>query len=81
MVPAFKLCCDELIIKWEETFKGESSCEIDVWPYFQSLTSDVISRTAFGSSYEEGRKIFDLQREQAELIITASRSVYIPGSQ
>ncbi|GKA12103.1 cytochrome P450 CYP72A219-like protein [Tanacetum coccineum] len=81
MVPAFNLCCDEMITKWEETLKGESSCEIDVWPHLQSLTSDVISRTAFGSSYVEGRKIFDLQREQAELIITASRSIYIPGSQ
>nr|GEZ71022.1 cytochrome P450 CYP72A219-like [Tanacetum cinerariifolium] len=81
MVPAFNLCCDEMITKWEETLKGESSCEIDVWPHLQSLTSDVISRTAFGSSYVEGRNIFDLQREQAELIITASRSIYIPGSQ
>lgn len=29
----------------------------------------------------EGSKIFELQREQVELIITASRSIYIPGSQ
>jgi len=50
-----------------------------VWPFFQSMTSDVISRTAFGSNYEEGRKIFQLQAEQAAYTIQASASVYIPG--
>ncbi|KAF5801435.1 putative secologanin synthase [Helianthus annuus] len=80
MVPAFYVSCDEMVNKWEETLKEESSCEMDVWPHLQALAADVISRTAFGSSYVEGRKIFELQREQAELIITASRSIYIPGS-
>ncbi|KAM0016024.1 putative 11-oxo-beta-amyrin 30-oxidase [Helianthus debilis subsp. tardiflorus] len=80
MVPAFYVSCDEMVNKWEETLKEESSCEIDVWPHLQKMAADVISRTAFGSSYVEGRKIFELQREQAELIITASRSIYIPGS-
>ncbi|XP_076906168.1 cytochrome P450 CYP72A219-like [Bidens hawaiensis] len=80
MVSAFYVSCDEMINKWEETLKEESSCEMDVWPHLQTMAADVISRTAFGSSYVEGRKIFELQREQAELIITASRSIYIPGT-
>ncbi|XP_071701942.1 cytochrome P450 CYP72A219-like [Rutidosis leptorrhynchoides] len=81
MVPVFYESCNEMISKWEEAFKDKSSCEIDVWPHFQTMTSDVISRTVFGSSSGEGRKIFQLQQEQVELIITASRSIYIPGSQ
>ncbi|XP_023736519.1 cytochrome P450 CYP72A219 [Lactuca sativa] len=81
MVPAFYVSCDEMIKKWEDTLKEESSCEMDVWPHLTTMTSDVISRTAFGSSFVEGKKIFELQRELAELIITASRSIYIPGSQ
>ncbi|KAM7503154.1 hypothetical protein LguiB_002058 [Lonicera macranthoides] len=55
------------------------SFELDVWPYLKTLSSDAISRTAFGSSYEEGRKIFQLQKEQAELAIQAALSLYIRG--
>ncbi|KAL4575517.1 hypothetical protein LXL04_022364 [Taraxacum kok-saghyz] len=80
MVPAFYVSCSEMIEKWEQMVTNESSCEVDVWPHLQTFSSDVISRTAFGSSFEEGRKIFELQREQAELIIKAAQSVYIPGS-
>nr|XP_043631610.1 cytochrome P450 CYP72A219-like [Erigeron canadensis] len=80
MVPAIYMSCAELVNKWEEMLPKESSCEIDVWPYLQRLSADVVSRTAFGSSFEEGRKIFELQRELAELVIQALQSIYIPGS-
>ncbi|KAL7610676.1 hypothetical protein Lser_V15G10999 [Lactuca serriola] len=79
MLPAFYVSCSEMINKWEELTKERSS-EVDVYPHFQTFTSDVISRTAFGSSYQEGRKIFELQKEQAVLVIKATQSVYIPGS-
>ncbi|KAJ0725439.1 putative secologanin synthase [Helianthus annuus] len=80
MIPAFYVSCSEMIDKWEKLLTQESSCEVDVWPHLQTFSSDVISRTAFGSSFEEGRKIFELQREQARLVIKAANSVYIPGS-
>ncbi|KAM7497796.1 hypothetical protein LguiA_022210 [Lonicera macranthoides] len=79
MLPAFYLSCSELVSKWDEMISTKGSCELDVWPYLETLTSDVISRTAFGSSYEEGRKIFQLQKEQAELVIQAAISLYFPG--
>ncbi|KAA8524996.1 hypothetical protein F0562_011366 [Nyssa sinensis] len=79
MLPAFYLSCSEIMSKWEKLVPTEGSCELDVWPYLQTLSSDVISRTAFGSSYEEGRKIFELQKQQAELVLLASQSIYIPG--
>ncbi|KAI7733993.1 hypothetical protein M8C21_014331, partial [Ambrosia artemisiifolia] len=80
MVPAFYASCSDMIEKWEKVVNTESSCEVDVWPYIQNFSSDVISRTAFGSSFEEGRKIFELQREQSQLTGKVLTSVYIPGS-
>ena len=67
-----------MVNKWKK-LSVEGSCELDVWPYLENLTGDVISRTAFGSSYEEGIRIFQLQKEQTYLAIKVAMSVYIPG--
>ncbi|KAA8533433.1 hypothetical protein F0562_031133 [Nyssa sinensis] len=79
ILPAFYLSCSEMMSKWEKMVTTEGSCELDVWPYLETMSSDVISRTAFGSSYEEGRRIFQLQKEQAEHMIQVQQSLYIPG--
>ncbi|KAK7335065.1 hypothetical protein VNO80_26836 [Phaseolus coccineus] len=79
MLPIFIQCCDDLISKWEEMLSLDGSSEMDVWPFLQNLTSDAISRTAFGSSYEEGRRIFELLKEQTELTVQLVYKVYIPG--
>ncbi|KAF3547805.1 hypothetical protein DY000_02004232 [Brassica cretica] len=70
----------EVVGKWDKlvTDKG-SSCEVDVWPGLVSMTADVISRTAFGSSYKEGQRTFDLQGELALLIILTFLKSFIPG--
>uniref|UniRef100_F6I4Y3 Cytochrome P450 CYP72A219 n=1 Tax=Vitis vinifera TaxID=29760 RepID=F6I4Y3_VITVI len=78
MLSAFHLSCSDMVNKWKK-LSVEGSCELDVWPYLENLTGDVISRTAFGSSYEEGIRIFQLQKEQTYLAIKVAMSVYIPG--
>ncbi|XP_056173079.1 cytochrome P450 72A397-like [Syzygium oleosum] len=79
MLPAFYSSCTEMVGRWEKLVSVKRSCEIDAWVDLQNLTRDVISRTAFGSSFEEGKKIFKLQEEQARLALIALQSVYIPG--
>ncbi|MED6160429.1 hypothetical protein PIB30_051459 [Stylosanthes scabra] len=74
-------CCDDVISKWEEMVVSSSSegkCDIDVWPSIQNLACDVISRTAFGSSYQEGKRIFELLMKQARLIMKL-KYIHIPG--
>ncbi|KAL8131894.1 hypothetical protein AgCh_007705 [Apium graveolens] len=79
MLPAMYLSCSDIMNEWEKMVSADGQCEVDVYHYLENLTSDVISRTAFGSSYREGRKIFQLQREQSDHIIKVSQSIYIPG--
>ncbi|XP_073029529.1 cytochrome P450 CYP72A219-like [Primulina eburnea] len=79
MLPSFYSSSCDMLSKWDEILSSKGSCEVDVWPYLQTLTSDAISRTAFGSNYEEGRKIFELQKEQFGHFFDAAQLLYIPG--
>ena len=79
MLPAICLSCSEMINKWELLTAPASSTEVDVWPFIDNLAGDVISRTAFGSCFEEGQKIFRIQKEQMELVIQQILMLYLPG--
>ncbi|PON33260.1 Cytochrome P450, E-class, group I [Parasponia andersonii] len=79
MIPAFTTSCSNLIDRWRNLTSLEGSYEIDVAPEFQNFASDVIARTAFGCNFEEGKKLFELQKEQAALVLEAYYSIYIPG--
>ncbi|XP_042499552.1 LOW QUALITY PROTEIN: cytochrome P450 72A397-like [Macadamia integrifolia] len=79
MLSAFYTSSNEMVSKWEKLVTSKGSCELEVWPELQNLTRDVISRAAFGSSYEEGIRIFKLQDEQAKLLMQSLQTAFIPG--
>lgn len=79
MVPVFCTCCSEMVKRWQDLVSPRGSAEVDVWIELKNLTADVISRTAFGSSYEEGKRIFELQLEQIDLMMLAHQLPHIPG--
>lgn len=80
MIPAMYLSCSHMLGKWECLLSCSGrKLEIDVWPYLRELTGDVISRTAFGSSHEQGKRIFELQEERIRLILPMVQFGFIPG--
>lgn len=79
MIPTIAESCAFMIEKWMNSISHEGTSEIDIWPAFQDLTGDIISRTAFGSGYEDGKNILELQKELQQLVIEAMGMLYIPG--
>ncbi|XP_052489947.1 cytochrome P450 CYP749A22-like isoform X1 [Gossypium raimondii] len=69
MILAVVVSVETMLEKW----KGREGKEMEVFQEFTLLTSEVISRTAFSSSYLEGEKIFDLL---TKLSLIASRNVF-----
>lgn len=83
MVKRMASCTSSMLERWQEMITQEDfyTKEIEVHGEVRALTADIISHTAFGSSFNEGKEVYELQTELQRMAAEAERSVFIPGSQ
>ncbi|KAK9142281.1 hypothetical protein Syun_011681 [Stephania yunnanensis] len=79
MVKAITESVEMMLERWRINYV-EGKNEIEVFEEFRVLTSQVISRTAFGSSYLEGKNIFDKISRLATLASVNTYKMKIPGT-
>ncbi|GJN33219.1 hypothetical protein PR202_gb21792 [Eleusine coracana subsp. coracana] len=75
-------CARSMISEWESQLMmgtKNTQVEVELGSRFEELTADVISHTAFGSSYVEGKKVFLAQRELQFLAFSTVFDVQVPG--
>ncbi|WOL07540.1 Cytochrome P450 [Canna indica] len=75
-------CVKEMLEMWcrQVNQEHDQRKEIDVSEHFQELTADVISLTSFGSSYREGKEVFEAQKKLQFFAASTILSLNIPGS-
>lgn len=69
MFPSMIESVETMLERWRD-FEGK---EMDAHEEFRALMAEIISRTAFGSSYLEGQEIFKMLRE---LVMLSSKNAY-----
>ncbi|KAI3524514.1 hypothetical protein L1887_03172 [Cichorium endivia] len=68
----------KMLDKWlDMSDSGEVEIEVSQW--YQNLTKETMTRTAFGNNYEDGKHIFQLQTRQMVLTSEAFQKISIPG--
>lgn len=75
MVPAMIASSETMLEKW----KHSEGKEIEVFEEFRVLTSEIISKTAFGSSYQEGKAIFEMLTKLTLLVSRNVQKIRFPG--
>ncbi|XP_031475004.1 cytochrome P450 CYP72A219-like [Nymphaea colorata] len=80
MLPAFSFSTSEVLKKWVKLTAVSGSCELDVFAEMQTLTEFVMSKMLFGKDEEKGKRLFQIQKEQAERGFQALWKMQLPGS-
>lgn len=75
MIPEMIASVEMLLERW----KQNEGREIEVYQELRLLTSEIISRTAFGSSYVEGKNIFDMLTKLSLIIHRNIYKLRLPG--
>uniref|UniRef100_A0ACD5ZKM5 Uncharacterized protein n=1 Tax=Avena sativa TaxID=4498 RepID=A0ACD5ZKM5_AVESA len=74
-------CADEVLGRWvarAAAADGGVARVENVGQEFGELTADVISHTAFGSSYREGKEVFLAQRELQYIVFSTMNNAGLP---
>jgi len=83
MMPIMGKSVGQMLDKWSMICNSADSggkLEIEVSECFQNLTEEVITRTVFGSSFDAGKKIFQLQAQQILFAAQSFQTLSFPGS-
>ncbi|XP_076898059.1 cytochrome P450 CYP749A22-like [Bidens hawaiensis] len=75
MLPVMVESTDMMLERW----KDAGTKEIEVHKEFKILASEVISRTAFGSDYEEGKQLFQKLWALRQLVSKTAYKIRLPG--
>lgn len=71
MIPKMVETVETMLLRW----KSLADSEVEMNAEFRILTAEMISRTAFGTSYLQGKKIFEMLKEMSAI---AGRNYYSP---
>ncbi|RWR76608.1 cytochrome P450 709B2-like protein isoform X2 [Cinnamomum micranthum f. kanehirae] len=76
-------CTLSMINGWQEKLiEAKGDCvEMEMGMEFKQLTADIISYTTFGTSFMEGKEVFEIQMELMERAIASITDIFIPGIQ
>ncbi|KAL8087753.1 hypothetical protein AgCh_037780 [Apium graveolens] len=78
-VPKMVATVTNMLDNWEDRRGERDEFEMEVHKEFHELPAEILSKTAFGSSFEEGKRVFELQEKQISLTMQALENVYFPG--
>ncbi|KAK4559557.1 hypothetical protein RGQ29_008682 [Quercus rubra] len=83
MVKRMTACTISKLDEWKnQVVAAEDHCHsIEMNGEFKELTADIIAHTAFGSSYAQGREVFEAQVELQKYCAATHTDIFIPGSQ
>jgi cytokinin trans-hydroxylase len=82
MVVTMEKSASSMVDEWEKKMKdGGGNVELEVGDYMTHVTADIIARTAFGSNYEKGKKVFEEQITLLDLTDQRNKQRFtaIPG--
>lgn len=74
-------CTSSRLKKREEEVARDPRKELEMHSEFMQLTGDIIAHTSFGTSYQQGKEMFDVQRELDKMVIATVTDVHIPGTE